>query len=644
MSLELEVLTATGELVARKPLGSWGIETLELTVNSLNADAALWTQAVADAANDPEFARGQRVRLWAGARKVFEGEVDRVDVDCSAGAAHIHRVTALGPWALFKRIPYLQEWRTAPGGSVFTSYSTHAMLFAGPMLEPVSAGAQIADACGFVASLDPSRFALAPQPAPEDLFLPAHPVRDAMVEEVIRIALERATDVVSWFDYATEPPTLYFRRIRDLPVRAYHLDDPTVQAVGLKPLTELQAAAVQYNFERVDTFNGVAQQLPLSRALGTVQVWPEEAWDEAAGRLKPWAMLGGAVVQTIALEGTQQQTVSMDIESAPHNILSKSWWAERLPGLDLSDPENPLAAWDFVGTPGLTDCETREPIDPSEFPLDLLRGSVEPWMNAQGHFSRRAKAWCKVAWTHKNGSQGEDLKSFEMEVTNCPSGHYETLASLVAGENIPAELARVVQESLSELRWSGTIVVEGEDCDFDVHPGVVINVSGGQPAWAGMRAQVASVRHRIGEGRTEVTLGMPRHLGGADILDLIRISRQRRVFVNPAARGNGSLARPAGRMELAMRTPNNWESTSAPRHKRMVLENGAVRVELNGAGGGMRVFESDTLRVDVSAGGLPAGAVAMFRPHQVCVKVSEEGVEPEVWEHRTVWVLCTAPL
>lgn len=90
---------------------------------------------------------------------------------------------------------------------------------------------------------------------------------------------------------------------------------------------------------------------------------------------------------------------------------------------------------------------------------------------------------------------------------------------------IPTGLAANYRAGLSTLQYAGSFAIEEEECAQTVHPGHLVNITGGLTAWATMAAQVQEVIEEIDTGRTTVVVGPPEHIQINDLVEILRIAR-----------------------------------------------------------------------------------------------------------------------
>lgn len=120
------------------------------------------------------------------------------------------------------------------------------------------------------------------------------------------------------------------------------------------------------------------------------------------------------------------------------------------------------------------------------------------------------------------------------DVAGSPSGIgviYATVALGLQGtdqpEQPPSGLALQYFNSLSEVQWSGSLILKELECSGIVRPGHKVNLLNGRTAWASMNATVQETIEDLDTGKTQVTLGFAEHLGLSDFVDMMRRFRDR---------------------------------------------------------------------------------------------------------------------
>jgi len=95
-------------------------------------------------------------------------------------------------------------------------------------------------------------------------------------------------------------------------------------------------------------------------------------------------------------------------------------------------------------------------------------------------------------------------------------------------------LAQYLYDQVKDVQWSGVLTLVEEEVSGLVGIGQAVNVIGGRPEWAAMRAMVQSVTEEIETGTTRIELGPPEHLGIQDLVELLKVGRRRSRWTNPA--------------------------------------------------------------------------------------------------------------
>lgn len=90
---------------------------------------------------------------------------------------------------------------------------------------------------------------------------------------------------------------------------------------------------------------------------------------------------------------------------------------------------------------------------------------------------------------------------------------------------LPAGLAENYREGLSVLQYSGHITIEEKECSQGIHPGILINLTGGAEEWETMQAQVQEIVEDIDTGKTTIYFGPAEHIRIDDFLEVLKIAR-----------------------------------------------------------------------------------------------------------------------
>ena len=378
--------------------------------------------------------------------------------------------------------------------------------------------------------------------------LPIYPVRGVMCASAIQICLKATPDAVHWIDYTTNPPTFNCHQRPSLPTITMPFADGLKHVSSeIVPRFDLQPVKVVLQYQRTDTVNGQ----PVSSSVT----------DSADASGSPAASVAPAVramVVPIDLRGAVASELSVAITSVAipssavqnQTVPNNSWWTQKHHALGDTDITN-LA---FVpGTLKVVDDAGNDYSATWQnlFPNEHQDGEIATWMKKQcltvtvsGQFTYGQQD-AKSRPVAAIGANKPHTVHVRVKLTNSGPGRvtYQTLASYASGETAPVGLAQNIFTALSVLQWEGshTVVDDGFDTTSTIPgPQNVLNLAGGNVAWASMNAVVQRVSLDIFRHTCELTFGPVKHLAPGDLEELLQFWRYRTVFDNPALRIGGS--------------------------------------------------------------------------------------------------------
>jgi hypothetical protein len=639
----LEVQQGSGSSAGQvKTFAEWGLTQPVIRYASQDADVASFKYAGQWEDADHLFKYGDRIRILKDGALWFVGTIVRLPQAISAQSEE-QLFEVRGPWFYLEEHEYQVPWTSWHAQNPESIWNTHVHY-------NIANGALITTRQSMMLVLDyllglypdgekPFQYNAANILPGVELYVPVHEDRDLTCAQVLQQQLRWHRDVTVQFDYSVSPPNLQIRRRNQSEVKT--LAVPNAQANGpmaeweFNPRPELQRPCVVIRYERRNVIDGT----------------PYFALDVDAYPPQSTGREFGAWTMSVDLLGFNKTMVRGTLRCRVKNYQFTAWWQNHEPKLT-----NPQAGG--LGGINITDIKILTPLQlitgsaplvevgdpvwyPNPIPLEneLVEGSIAPWMKlangqpiAWRHETITAKAKYKYFSDPVSGfplydfsSQGMDV-SASLIATNAPAGesHYEATESIEFGDPQPIGLAQYLYEQVKDLEWAGRIVLSEQEVGGLVRIGNTINVTGGRPEWAIMNALVQSVVEDIENGRTEIVLGPPEHLGVQDLIELLKVGRRRQRWSNPDVADDGelqddiTLGSPTAKADSGL-GPGQLSYMSITPDKDVDPVHGRYsHINLDGAGAAVHIERRDKPgKFQLSLGTGPQGAPANQKPQLV---------------------------
>lgn len=539
-----------GEL--EKTFADWGLANAKIRLVSQGEDSVAFVGPGLAFDADPLLAIGAGIEVWrdrepsdegfTGGTRVFVGEVTAVPV-FGSGREEGQGYQCLGPWQALNELVFQQTWFLAvdpedPDSSIVGGLQSRATLFQGQNGLKQSLGTQIAEVVAYAVSKGVQIQLASDVVTNFPVTPPFDGVLDATCAEVLKKCLRWAPDAVTWFDYATTPPTLHVARRAQLAAAEVACVGAPLESFNLRARPDLVAPCVVLKYERVHTVDGIAWREIVR------DIFPEDA-DEGQRR---------ALVATIDLEGSSTTRTYASIECRAFAPGARSWWAaryspmrdervtlDRFAGWWLEfDDESILMPDGFVIGPA--GCAASR-VTLEQLQYELVKGQVAPWMLGAGAKVVSATVRAEMDYTFYRGegleqSVKKKVTTARVTLTSLPSGTYSTVEAATPAEDVPTGLAQQLYAAAGELHFEGGVTLTDRECPVFAL-GKALNLTGGRAEWASMRALVQSIDLDIDAGKTQLRFGPPTHLGPDDLIELLRFNRQRRVVLGFSSRASG---------------------------------------------------------------------------------------------------------
>lgn len=566
--------------IANQTLQAWNFTDPILTINNQVASELTMRMPGVNVLAQEIIPYFTLCRLRRDGVKIFEGRqvTDRRRVRASGGASDTF--TFLDAWHELSLTPFQQIWSYRPVGSavvtkrfsrynLFQDYTTGALITNGQQIVDVLNYA--IQQCGInlvVGTIEPATN------------LPIVPARAMMCSEIITKAMEPSPDAVAYIDYSTNPPTFNVR-LRRKP------DNTTTLVPITMPFNAAVAGVVHESSEIASRYDLIFDQVVIDYKKVNTQTINGQSgsWTEFVTDAYPPGSNGqsvGALVLPIDLQGAAVVNLSGTISAAVFDVTDLNWWAKkhhhfvdpRVTGLTLlggfGDATHPVTVQD----------DNKVNINLANFPRELLKGTVNPWMeitpgNAVNVIEATVTAWFTWAEIDQKGvksKQHEDMQvSVRVKLTNSPVGDqvYQVRASTDTGEFTAPNLAQNLWQSSQQLHFEGEHRVREQDPSQPmqiVGPWNLLNLSGGVAAWATMNAAIQSATHDFFAGATDIRIGPPAIISAGDKAQLMIWARGRWVTENPNTRTTGQASGGGATTEVGKETPreNTTSGISQP--------------------------------------------------------------------------------
>lgn len=525
----------------------WGITGVVLHQESQGIDTLTFVMPSVQIDDDYLFDYRGTVSLYrddgAGDVRCFYGVVTRRSGQGSSSESHSYEVSCPA-WHL-SRLLFQQDWKILKTGAEFPleddDYET--IQLGHILLNVTTLGAKTGTAAQLEAILDVAIARGAPMAYDEtgfpDVDAPIDEIRNVTIGECIQRELRWAPDCVWYWDYSTDPyPTMHIRRRSALEAKALNITEGRrVESIQMDPRDDLLLDGVILRYRFTSRVNdAILKSLVILKA-------PNDA-------VQP----GVAVLdQDIDLEGSTYTYIESPLATEAIDADNVDWWKARIDPLSKSNIKELTIVAGSV---------TRN----SSHPYEIRRGQYADWMG--GNCSEDS-IQAQFSYTIVDDAGNEIKKitgqtfSHHCNVTDRPSGAYRSTEEDTPAEPIPTNLHTYLYQAASVLHYDGQIVLTDDECPGDINVGNVLNISDSRPEWANMRALVQSVTMDLDNRRTTIQVGPPKHLGHADIIELLRVTRFRMRYTPATARSKAQGSSGALQLPDRVAKENTQQSTQA---------------------------------------------------------------------------------
>ena len=408
-------------------------------------------------------------------------------------------------------------------------------------------------------------------------YIQPYPVSALSCASAIQVCLKPSPGACCYIDMSTTPPTLHCRD------RYYHTALSLPYASGshrsseLIPRYDMQVpqVCIQYQQSVLVTIGGQSS----SGVMFYTDAWPLDSTLPAGVR---GGKQVGAMVVPIRLADFQRTDLLEKVTAAAFGSPpSLDWWKSKKRAMDgYTDLAYVAGSLKILDASGADITGTVL----ASYPNELVDGLVASWMKGanggaigvvpvtvQGAFTYSEQDAQSRVW-HTVVPANPHVISVNTRLTNSPVGEvsYAITQSLDSGQTPVANLAQYIWTLLDQLFWDGThSIVERNSAGAPEVTTIIdcryaLNLTGGAAAWVSMLSPVHGADIDFMHGATEIQIGLPKHVGAAELEQLLQFYKFRRVFNNPNLRGTGNTGSDSAIIGGQTPRENTSNSTAPP--------------------------------------------------------------------------------
>ncbi len=554
----------------------WGLNTVQLDLHSMDEDVLQFVHDGASFIGTPIFAEGDKLTVTFAAddvtyTKVFVGFVREI-IPSGGPRTESFSYKVYNAWEWMKTVVFQQKWKFAdtPGSAesdLSDKYVSRVILGVNSSGDFVDIGTIVTEIINF--AMTEAAIPMAFAGFTDTTLIPAEETRDLTIAGALLRILRWLPDIATWWDYTTTNPTLHIvhradltEQVIDLPAPGTDPDDcgDAVTQIKLSPAYKQQVSAVVlryllagqndygWNEVTIDKYPAEATGFERKALVQTLELIPGRAEE---------ALLQSVITDVLPSASNVDGTGGMgDTEQSGAVSLLKHHFP-RLKKSDISEVKvKKLAYYEEDGTWISGDL--------GDYNTELIDGAITPWMETSFSIvskviSFKMEAQYKVT-DPDTGGVGTFKHVFEAKTllaTNAITQVYKLVTSPgIFNETPPSGLAEALYNVMNPLQWSGSIQTTEVEIARVLRPGKRLNFTGGNVAWESIDAIVMSVSANIDAGITIASLGPSEHLGPQDMIERLRLGRDRAAVASIAQRVNGFDSSPLNNLELSKKHPH----------------------------------------------------------------------------------------
>lgn len=562
----------TGDNV-EKSLADWNIKDAKINIVESGLDTMTFTQFGVDMDDDLSFDEFKTCIVMSGRVTTdgltYTGGKIRFQAIVVAaprygqGDSEYIRYRLAGPWWFFENQTMEIPFQVTTGGTLAnptftTMYSSHFILGRNIFGGPITTGESIQQCVQYVIGLGAPIALLAnvtvavPNiPGVNNgtisasggiktyMYFPVDEVNTITVAQCIKQISNWTPDMVTWFDYSTNPPTFMCQSpsgvgggLTPVNIQLFGSDlgDVKITSAEIVKRVDLLKTFVWFKFEQVNTING-QQKYNLSN-----NIYPPLPLPTGIDGFR-------GVTQTVTLSGASFNTVTAALKTIPvpdltGSSITKTWLKGRANWLnDDSIMQITIGSVKNPDGSGFT----------SAFPFIVVGGSVASWMKGAGGAAAQSARQTAVFTIDVNRKNGETIvnQTVQVEITSCNIDTNSALQTFTntsgspSDDFVPPNIAEDYYKATNVLQWDGEITISQTEADAGIGVGNALNIID-SPAFANMDATVRGITIDIEKGDTVVKIGPNKLRTLGTLIDLLRVTRSRLVTMSPTVGSDGN--------------------------------------------------------------------------------------------------------
>lgn len=484
------------------------------------------------------------------------------------GAAEVTEVVIEGPWALMDRVVYQQPQAVWVEDELATQLSPEVQLGVADngtrrtTAQEVAAIVTYAQGAGVPITLDSSFTGRT---------IPVMAFEGVTCGRAILALMEHHPDVVVWIDYSAGTAVLTLTPLSGLATETIAQSSGGVTGANFREILDYKPAGVRILYTRVG---------PTGRV---------ETFEDSAGSVGTDGKAPDVINWLVPLEGNDPAPVEeQEIKTRPipedgaSQTTLRNYFKKHLPWLTDAIAES-ITISNLTRTiappaDGLDEDPSAEveeedySTDPDDYPRELVSGGIRPWMGKESapmtvraDFSYSGTGTLPAGLAKVFGPSGTITREFYTQITatDASTRVYRALAESLTVPSFPsAGLAAAYMATFPAAVWEGSVTKTGAAQPI-YRPGIKLNVTGFESAWASMAAMVKSVSFDSLGHAVTVTVGAPAGLDFGDFFAAQRLLKKRRLLSDGAAAARRTQAQRSGGKTRGQTRPANRASATS---------------------------------------------------------------------------------